>query len=120
MKFIISIILCALTTYCSFMYSEYTPWWLFAVGAFLVGLALPQKSWLSWMAGFLAVFICWSILNANFDNKSSTSFIGQMAEVLKIGKSGTPLIFISAAFGGLIGGFAMLTGNLLRSKKSEV
>lgn len=112
MKFFVALLLTALL---SFAGALFFPWWIIALAAFIVAAFIPQKAFLSFIAGFLALFLLWgvqaSIIDANNHHVLST----KVAELLPLRGSYILLLFVTAFIGGLVGGMGALTGSFLRS-----
>ena len=113
MKIIVSIVLTALL---SFVGGLYLPWWTIAVAAFIVAMIIPQFAWKAFISGFLGVFILWTLIAWWIDIKNQGILSSKIAVLFHVGSSGITMIFISALIGGLIGGFAAMSGSYLRQK----
>jgi hypothetical protein len=111
MKFIISIILIALLSFAAGMYLG---WWSLALTAFAVSALIPLKPWQAWVSGFLGLFLLWGVLAWWIDVRNLHILSQKMAQVLPAGGSVTVLILLTALVGGLVAGFAALTGSYLR------
>src|SRR5688572_29898519 len=59
MKFLTSIILIALLSFASCLYF---PWWTIAIVAFIVAALIPISPCLSFLTGFLSLFLLWGVL----------------------------------------------------------
>ncbi|MCU0405043.1 MAG: hypothetical protein MUE99_10900 [Chitinophagaceae bacterium] len=116
MKFFTVFILSALTAYAAFLFSDITPWWMFAVGAFLAGWAVPVSAFKTWVAGFSGVFVAWAVLCFIANDSNNGILASKMSLILPLQGSGIALILISALVGALVGGFAAMTGSFLRRK----
>lgn len=116
MKFITALLLTILLAYTAFLYSDIVPWWGFAAGTFLVGLLVPQKAWQGWLSGFLGVFICWVVLAWYMDDANAGLLSAKMAQVIPLRGSSVAIIAVTGVVGALVGGFASLSGSLLRKK----
>jgi hypothetical protein len=114
MKFIVALILTALLSFAVGLAGT-LPWWSFAVCAFLVALAIHQKGWKAFLSGFLALAILWGGLALFYDLRNEQLLSTKIAALLSIGSS-VLLILITALAGGLVAGFAALTGSYLRRK----
>lgn len=112
MKFIVAILLTALLSFAAGLFTV-LPWWSFAVCAFIVALAIHQKPWKAFLAGFLALAILWGLLAFLADAANGQVLSAKVAGVLSIGNSAI-LLLITALVGGLVAGFAALTGSYLR------
>ena len=113
-RYIVSILLTALL---SFVLGLYLPWWTVAIAAFAVSLLIPQKPVMSFLAGFLGVFLLWEILAWWIDTKNNHILSQKIATVLPLGGSTLLLIFITSLVGSLVAGFAALTACYTRKKK---
>lgn len=116
MKFFASFILIGLLSYAAYLFAAETPWWMFAVGAFIAGIAIKQRAYAAFFAGFLAVFVLWAFLTWQMDTANNGLFSAKMATILKLNGSSMLLILISAFIGGITAGLAAATGSFLRKK----
>ncbi|MEJ7912521.1 MAG: hypothetical protein WKF70_05155 [Chitinophagaceae bacterium] len=111
MRFLLSFLLIALLAYIA---GEYLPWWSVAIVAFLAAVAIPQSRLRSFLAGFTGIFLLWTALALWIDARNEGLLSGKIALLFPLGGSGILLIFITAFVGGLVGGFAALSGSSLR------
>lgn len=116
MKFLASFVLIGLLSYAAFLFAGETPWWMFAVGAFIGGVAIKQRAYAAFLAGFLAVFVLWGFLTWQMNSANDGLFSAKMANILPLNGSSNMLILISAAIGGITAGLAAATGSFLRKK----
>lgn len=117
MKLLIATILTALL---SFIAGIYIPlWWFFAVVALFVALLIHQRGGKAFLAGFLALFILWFVLAFWIDNANGGVLSVKIAALLPLGGSKWLLIIFTAVIGGLVAGFAALSGSYLRSTSSK-
>jgi hypothetical protein len=116
MKFLISILLIALLSYIACLYG---PWWSIAIVAFLVTLLIPQSLVRSFLSGFLAIFLLWGLLALMMDMKNDSFLSEKVAQLFKLGAASLLLIVITGIIGGLVGGFAGMTGAALRPAKRK-
>ena len=112
MKMIVAIILTALL---SFLGGLYMQWWSLAVAAFLVALLIPQRAGKAFLSGFFGVFLLWAILAWWIDMKNQGILSKKIASILPLGGSSILLLLVAAFVGGLVAGFAALSGSYLRS-----
>jgi len=114
MKFIISLILTALLSFAACLY---LPWWSIAIVAFLVAVLIPVKPLSSFISGFLALFLLWSLF-ALYISTNNGHLLAHKISVLLL-KTDDPflLIIITGLIGGLVAGFAALTGTYARKMK---
>jgi hypothetical protein len=111
MKIFINTILTALF---AFALGMYFPWWSIAIAAFIVYALIPVKPGWAFVSAFLAIFLLWGgmawVISANNEHILSHR-ISQV--ILK--KDDPVMLAVSAALiGGLVGGFAGLSGRLFR------
>ena len=116
MKFLVAFLLTALL---SFIGSLQFGWWIIAVVAFVVALLVHQRAGKAWLAGFLAVFVLWAALALWINNNNDGNLSGRIAELFGIGNSPMLLILITSVIGGLVGGFAAMTGSYLRMRPRQ-
>ncbi|MEO8414034.1 MAG: hypothetical protein ABI472_10255 [Ginsengibacter sp.] len=111
MKFIISILLTMLLSFCACLYF---PWWSIAIVAFLVAALIPETPAVSFFSGFFALFLLWGILG--FWISTNNNHILAHRVSLLIFKIDNPFILIlsSAVIGALVAGFAALTASYIR------
>ncbi len=111
MKFIISILLTALL---SFVASLYLPWWFIAIVGFIVAFAIPQKSGLAFLAGFIALFLLWAGLSYYLSSANDDLFAHKISLLFIKKDSPILLILLTGLIGALVGGFGSLCGRLCR------
>lgn len=111
LKYILSIVVTGLVAFATGLY---TPWWGIAIAAFLVSAAIPQKPAFSFLSGFLGVFLLWEVLAWWIDNKNNGILSQKIASILSLGGSSVLLIVITSIIGGLVAGFAALSGTYMR------
>ncbi|MGN6213403.1 hypothetical protein [Parafilimonas sp.] len=111
MKFIVVVLLTALLGYAAPLYFA---WWSFAVTSFIIALLIHQKALAAFLATFLGLFLLWGVMALIIDNANSHLLSQKIAALLPLGGSSLLLIFVTAFTGGLVSGFAGLTGSLAR------
>ncbi len=115
MKFVSALILTALLAFASGLYGA-LPWWSFAITSLVVALAIHQKAGKAFLAAFLGLFFLWSVLAFLKDNANEHLLATKVAQILPLGGSYIVLILLTGFIGGLVAGFAALTGSYLRQK----
>ncbi len=118
MKFITAIILTALLAFISGLLS-FSPWWGFAVTSVLVALLVHQKAGKAFLAGFLGLFLLWGGLAWWIDMKNNEVLSQKIASVLPLGGNSILLIVVTGIAGGLVAGFAAMSGSYLRSSAKD-
>ncbi len=95
-----------------FIVQYFLPWWTLAIVAFALGYYFNNKGFISFIAGFVGVGILWLAM-AYYIDSTTLSIIST-----KVGKLFPLNIFVLMTLvGGLVGGFAALTGTLVKGKK---
>ena len=117
MKFFNSFLLTALLSFIAGIYISY--WWFFAVVAFLVAALIHQKGFKAFFAGFLALFVLWFVLAFWMDLANEGVLSVKIASILPLDGSKWLLMIITAFVGGLVAGFAALSGSYLRSSNPK-
>ena len=115
MKFSVALVITALL---SFIAGLYFPWWTIAIAAFLIALLVHQKEGMAFASAFSALLLLWSGLAwwINIENENILS--ARIGELLGIGNNSFLLILITGTIGGLVAGFAAMSGSFLRSSKA--
>jgi len=108
MKFFIQLI--ATLVICS-MLQSFLPWWTMAVGAFTVAYLIGNKGFPSFAAGFLGVGLLWIGFAFYVDVLTDSILTEKINRLLPVNS-----FILTLLIGGLVGGFASLTGSLIRSK----
>ena len=114
MKFIISLILTALL---SFGACLYLPWWSIAIAAFIVAALIPQKPGKAFLAAFIALFLLWGAFSFWLSNNNEHLLAHKVSMLILKMDSPYLLILATALIGGLVAGFAALSGAYLRKSK---
>ncbi|ULQ57796.1 hypothetical protein KJS94_06245 [Flavihumibacter rivuli] len=116
MKIFISIVLTALL---AFALSIYLPWWSIAVAAFLVSLFIPIKPWQSFLTGFIALFLLWAVMAWFINDANEGLLASKVSQIILKKDNPTMLVLLTALLGGLVAGFASLTGSLARGLRNS-
>lgn len=110
MKFIISLLLIIVLAFTSCLFF---PWWSIALAAFIVSALIPQTPFKSFLAGFIALFLLWGVLSFWISHNNEHILAHRVS--LLVFKMDNPilLIVITALLGGLVAGFAGLSGSFI-------
>ncbi len=111
MKFIIVLLLVALLGFAAPLYFA---WWSFAVTSFIIALFIHQRAFAAFLAGFTGMFLLWIFLTLIIDNANQHILSRKIAQLLPLNGSSLLLILVTSLIGGLISGFAALSGSLAR------
>ena len=115
MKFLAALILTALL---SFIAGLYLPWWGIAIAAFIVALIVYQHAGVAFLSAFSGLILLWGGLAFWIDRGNESILSARIGELLGIGNNSFLLIIITGAVGGLVAGFAAMSGSFLRSSKA--
>lgn len=91
----------------------FVAWWAVAIIAFLAAYFLGQTSAQAFWSGFLAVFLVWTVLALFKSVPNDHIMAARMSELLHLPHWGFILV-ITAFIGGLTGGLAALSGELIQ------
>ena len=113
MKFLIQTITIALL---AFTLELFLPGYCIALAAFAMGYFLRSSA--NFLAGFLGVGLLWLLKAWIMDGASTTELADKVAHIFPLGHKGF-LFLLTSVLGGLVGGFASLTGSLLHKDKRK-
>jgi hypothetical protein len=113
MKFIVQFI-CIIIL--AFVMELFFPWWSIAVAAALGGFAVKSKA--NFLAGFLALAVLWLAKALVIDSQAAAPLADQVVKILMV-NSKVVVFLATALVGGLVGGFAAMTGSMLRKEKKR-
>jgi hypothetical protein len=116
MKFIVSMILSALL---GFAGALFFPWWIIAITSFVVAVFIHQRPLAAYAAGFLGLFLLWGVHAFIIDVRNHSLLSTKVAQILPVGGLPINLILITATIGGIVSGFAALTGSYTRKSVSR-
>ncbi len=112
MKFLTATILTALL---GFISGLFLPWWGIAITSLLVAVLVHQKGGKAFLSGFLGLFLLWALLAWWIDMKNNGVLSKKIAGILPLGGSSIVLILVTGLIGGLVAGFAAMSGSYLRA-----
>ncbi len=93
----------------------FLPWWIIAIVAGAVAFFVPQKPGLAFLSGFVAVFVLW-VTYAYLLSSANNHLLAEKVAVLMtdLTKNSVRMLhLITGLVGGLVAGFAALSGALL-------
>lgn len=114
MRFLVAIFF---TAFFGFIGGLFLPWWCIAIAAILVGLLIYQKAFRAFLSGFLGIFLLWCGLAWWIDMKNNGVLSKKIASILPLGGNAIALILVTGLVGGLVAGFAAMSGSYLRAKQ---
>ena len=115
MKFVFQTIAIFVVAY---LLELFAPWYSIAIAAFVFGYLLKSKA--SFLAGFLAIALLWFFKMWMIDTNSSESLnlADAVSKIFPL-KNKSMLFLVTALIGGLVGGFAAMTGALLKRDRKK-
>ena len=115
-SFLLSVILTV--ALCAILQS-FLPWWTIAVASFVVGYFIKQKTGLAFAAGFVGVFVLWVAYAFVLSSANDNLLAHKITELLKVLTQGSlaGLYVLTGFIGGLVSGFAALSGSLAAKLK---
>ncbi len=116
MKFLSAIILTALLSFTVGLFTV-LPWYTFVFCALAVAVAIHQKPFKAFAAGFIALVVLWCILAIIKDVANEHILSIKVAQILPLKGNYILLIIVTGFIGGLVAGFGALTGSYLRKAK---
>jgi hypothetical protein len=116
MKFIISIALMMLLSFCICLF---LPWWSIALVAFVVSVLIPQSHIVSFFSGFTALFLLWGIMSFVISTANDGILAHRVSLLIFKTDNAFLLILATALIGALVAGLASLTGSYLRAPVTE-
>lgn len=100
-----------------FFLELFFPWWSVAIAAFCGGVLLNTR--MNFVAGFLAIGLLW-LAKALITDLSSDSDLTDRVAVIFMLHSKALLLLVTVLLGGIVGGFASMTGGALRGDPEGV
>ncbi len=116
MKFIFAFIITIILSWAISLYPDFLPWWSFVICCFIVSVLIKQKPFMAWLSAFLAIAILWTSVATFLDMQNQHHLSHRIALILPLHGSFVLLIIITGLLGGILGGFASLTGAYLVRK----
>ncbi|MEM8966624.1 MAG: hypothetical protein AAGE93_09410 [Bacteroidota bacterium] len=98
----------------SYIAEQFFPWWSVVIFAFLVSFIIPTKGFNAFISGFLGVGLLWLIFAWMIDSNTNSILTEKIAQLFQVNQAGL-VVAMTGAIGGLTGGFAALSGSLLRT-----
>jgi hypothetical protein len=108
MKFLAQLFVTAIVC---FVLQYFLPWWTMALGAFAMGYLFSNSGFTSFAAGLLGVALLWLVMAYYIDMTTDSILTDKVAKILPMN-----VFILTSLVGGLVGGFAALTGAVLKSK----
>ena len=110
MRFTVQIVVIVIV---GFFLELFLPWWSVAIAAFIGGVLAHTR--MNFLGGFLAIGILW-LLKALITELSTDSDLADSVAMIFMLQSKTLLVLVTLLLGGLVGGFASMSGGALRRR----
>ena len=117
MKAVISTFLIILL---SFVACLYFPWWSIAIVAFIVSALIRQSPIISFLGGFVGLFLLWSILSFYISVNNEHILAHRVSMLILKNDSPFLLVLTTGLIGGVVAGFAALTGSFIYAREEIV
>jgi hypothetical protein len=116
MKMFSAIVLTAFLAFVAGVYGA-LPWWSFTITSLIVAVAIHQRAGRAFLSGFLGLFLLWGVLAFMKDAPNEHILSTKVTQLFLKSDSYILILLITALVGGLVGGFAAMTGSYLRGSK---
>ena len=113
MKFTVTILLIIVL---AFALGLYLPWWSVAIATFIVAALIQQRPIVSFLAGFIGIFILWFALAMVIDVRNQHILSKKLASLLPLNGNSFLLILITAIIGAVVGANAALTASFIKKR----
>ena len=96
-----------------FFMELFLPWWSVAIAAFIGGLFVNTR--MNFLAGFLGIGLLWIMKALIADLSANSDLADRVARIFMLYNKAF-LLLVTFLLGGLVGGFASMTGGALRGR----
>lgn len=90
---------------------QFLPWWAIAIAGFVLGYLIKQPSFAAFAAGFVAIFLLWTGYAFLLSHDNHNILASKVATLVQLNGNVKALLLLTGIVGGLVSGFAALTGN---------
>lgn len=97
----------------------FLPWWIIAIVAFAVGYLHQQNMPVAFVSGFIGVFLLWLVYAFVISSSNEHILAQKVAELFPLKGNVFALLAISGLIGGLVAGFAAMSGAAARQALSK-
>jgi hypothetical protein len=98
---------------------QFFPWWTIVIAGFALGYFIKQGAGSAFIAGFTAIFLLWTVYAYMLSHGNHDILASKVAELLPMKGHVKVLLLVTGLIGGLVGGFATLTGNFAAKLSSN-
>ena len=113
MKFFVSLLLIALLSFAACLF---LPWWAIAIAAFLVTALIRQAPVYAFLAGFLSIFLLWSIMAFIISYNNDDILAHKVSQLIIQVDNPLLLVLVTGLLGGIVAGLAALAGSFIRKR----
>src|SRR5688500_10737239 len=113
MKFFVSLLLIALLSFAACLF---LPWWAIAIAAFLVTALIRQAPVYAFLAGFLSIFLLWSIMAFIISYSNDDILAHKVSQLIIQVDNPLLLVLVTGLLGGIVAGLAALAGSFIRKR----
>ena len=103
------------TVVLTFILGYFFDWWTVAIAAFIGGFFLGTASGETFAKGMVAVLILWLLMVLYHHFSTQGILSNKIAQVLPVGGNVGILIIATVLIGGLVGGWAAMSGFFIRN-----
>lgn len=107
-----SVIQLVITAIVCFALEQVFPWWTMALGAFMVGFVFSNGAFKSFLIGFAGVGLVWLGMALFINSATDALLTHKISQLLPVN-----VFVLTTVVGGLVGGFASMTGSLIKPSK---
>ena len=90
-------------------------WWTVAIASFIGGAILGKSSGETFAKGMVAVIIVWLLMVCYYHFSTQGILSNKIAQILPVGGNAAVLIVVTVLIGGIVGGWAAMSGFLVRN-----
>jgi hypothetical protein len=113
MKFFVSLLLIAMLSFAACLF---LPWWAIAIAAFLVTALIRQSPVYAFLAGFLSIFLLWSIMALLISYNNDDILAHKVSQLIIQMDNPLLLVLVTGLLGGIVAGLAALAGSFVRKR----
>jgi hypothetical protein len=99
-----------------YIFELFLPWYSIAFVAFAFGYILDSES--NFIGGFLGIAFLWALMIFFITNNAAVDLTAKVAEIMAVGEKWI-VILVTLALGGLVGGFACVSGASAKMRRKE-
>lgn len=96
-----------------FILQYFLPWWTLVIGAGIGGYMFGNGGGMSFLSGLLGVGLLWLVMAMLIDVQTQSILTEKVAKIFPTKIPGL-LFLVTAIIGGLPGGFAAMTGAMIK------